>query len=164
MEQPANRTITLRDAGGLIIIWLFFGLPLGVIFDYVWNLVVLSTSLPLLKRYSTNTELPRIGHGRKLLYCLIITALGIVIDWAYFELTWDVGMGKGQLWAPLMSQPLQFLLLLLPMVMLALVNFALSYSYLKLDKKRAMILGAAMAFFTAPWLLPTIPYILKWTV
>jgi len=43
--------------------------------------------------------------------------------------------------------------------MIGVVNAALSYSYLKLERRQAIIFGAIMGFFTAPWLLPTIPYV-----
>ena len=52
--------------------------------------------------------------------------------------------------------------LLLPMVMIFLVNAALSYSYLKLERRQAIIFGAVMGVFTAPWLLPTLPYVWGW--
>jgi hypothetical protein len=61
-----------------------------------------------------------------------------------------------------MSQALQFVWLLLPMVMIWLVNAALSYAYLKLDRRQAVILGAIIGIFTAPWLLPTLPYVWGW--
>ena len=165
MEEPGKKTITLYDAGGLIVVWLFFGLPAGIIFDYLWNLLVLSVSLPRLPRSAnSNPGALSINKGKKMAYCFFITVLGVAIDWAYFELTWDVGLGRGQLWVPAMSQPLQLVLLIMPMIMLWLVNFALSYSYLKLEKRQAVILGAIMAFFTAPWILPTLPYVMNWTV
>lgn len=164
MEEPKEKSITLYDAGSFILVWLFFGLPVGIISDYLWNLLVLWVSLPrLLRSANSNPGALIINKGEKLGYCFFVTVLGVVIDWAYLELTWDVELGKGQLWVPAMSQPMQFVLLLVPMIMLWLVNFALSYSYLKLEKKQAVILGAIMAFFTAPWVLPTLPYILDWT-
>ncbi len=101
-------------------------------------------------------------QGRKLAYCFFITLLGIIIDWAYFELTWDTHFGKSAVWIPAMSQALQFVWLLLPMVMIFLVNAALSYSYLKLERRQAIIFGAVMGVFTAPWLLPTLPYVWGW--
>jgi hypothetical protein len=165
MEKPREKSIILYDAGSFILVWVFFGLPVGIIADYLWNLLVLSVSLPRLPRsVNSNPGALSISTGKKLAYCIFVTTLGVVIDWAYFELTWDVVLGKGQLWVPAMSQPLQFVMLIVPMIMLWLVNFALSYSYLKLERKQAAILGAIMAFFTAPWLLPTLPYILNWTV
>jgi hypothetical protein len=69
---------------------------------------------------------------------------------------------KTAVWAPAMGQGFQFALLLLPMVMLGLINFALSYSYLKLERRQAIVLGAIMGFFTAPWLLSIVPYTLGW--
>jgi hypothetical protein len=95
---------------------------------------------------------------------LFITLLGIIIDWAYFELTWDTSFGRSAVWIPAMSQTFQFIWLLLPMVMLFLCNAALSHSYLQLERKQAIIFAAFMGFFTAPWLLPTLPYAFDWIV
>ena len=164
-----KRTTTVYDVGGLILVWIFFGLPLGIIFDYFWNLLVLSLTLPRLlgsaasnpESMSSGTE--NITRGRKLSCCFFITLLGVLIDWAYFEMTWYVSIGsRTQAWEPAVGMVSQFALLLVPMVMLGLVNFALSYSYLKLERRQAIILGAIMAFFTAPWLLPIIPHALGW--
>ncbi len=161
MNEEKDRSITLYDAGGFFLILLFFGVPLGTLFDFIWNLVVISVTLP---------RLPDAGEIRihfwwhRLFYCLIITALGFVIDWAYFELTWDMNLSKSTEWLPAVPQWLQFVWLLLPMALLFLVNAALSYSYFKLDKRQALIFGAVMAFFTAPWILPVVPYIAGWVV
>jgi len=165
IRQPAKNSIKLFDVGGMILVWLFFGLPVGIVFDYFWNFLVLSLSLPQLpKDGESGKERISVGKGKRFAYCFFITLLGFVIDWAYFELTWDVSLGKTQLWIPAMGQPLQLILLLMPMIMLWLVNFALSYAFLKLESRQAAVLGAIMAFFTAPWLLPTMPYILGWTI
>ncbi len=158
--EESKRSVTLYDAGGLILVLTFFGIPFGSIFDYLWNLLVFSIALPFLSAKSKVV----VSKGRRFLYCLFITLLGIIIDWAYFKLTWDTHFGKGGLWIPAMPQGLQFVWLLLPMMMIGLVNFALSYSYLKLERKQAAFLGVIMALFTAPWLLPTIPYALGWVV
>jgi len=158
--KELKKSVTLYDAGGLIILITIFGIPFGSVFDYLWNLLVFSVALPFLP---ANRKVI-VSKRRRFLYCLLITLLGIIIDWAYFELTWDTHFGKTGLWIPVMSQGLQFVWLLLPMVMIGLVNFALSYSYLKLERKQAVILGVIMALFTAPWLLPTIPYFLGWVV
>ena len=91
MNGVKDRSVTLYDAGGFFLILLFFGVPLGTLFDFIWNLVVISVTLP---------RLPGAGEIRihfwwhRLFYCLIITALGFVIDWAYFELTWDMNLSK----------------------------------------------------------------------
>lgn len=127
-----RKTVTLYDAGGLIIGVVLLGIPFGVLFDYLWNMLVLSVAW---RRIATRSLGP-LGCGRQIVYCLFITALGVVIDWAYFELTWDTDFGKSAVWAPAMAMPLQLLLILLPMAMLVLVNFALSYSFLRLDAGR----------------------------
>jgi hypothetical protein len=159
MNEP-KKSIMLYDAGGLIIFIMLFGIPFGFIFDYLWNLLVFSVALPFLP-VKNKIELSK---SRRFLYILFITVLGIIIDWAYFELTWDTNFGKTGLWIPAMTQAWQFVWILLPIAMLWLVNFALSYAYLKLERKPAVILGGVMAVFTAPWLVPTVPYLMGWVV
>jgi len=159
MTEP-RKSIILYDFGGGIIAITFFGIPFGSIFDYLWNLLVFSIALRYLKR----TNKIEINNRKKLVYILFITLLGIVIDWAYFRLTWDTNFGKTGIWIPTMSRALQFIWLLLPAVMIGLVNFALAYSFLKMERRQAFIVGIAMALFTAPWLLPTLPYAFGWVV
>jgi len=156
--EDSKKSIVLYDVGGAIIL-VFLGIPFGSVIDYLWNLLVLSAALPLLPG-----DKIKVSKGRRLAYCFFITVLGLVIDWAYFELTWDTHFAKSATCLPAMSQTLQFVWLLLPMVMIFLVNAALSYAYLKLDRRQAIIFGAIMGFFTAPWLLPTIPYAFGWVV
>jgi len=158
--KEAKKTVTLYDVGGMIIIVIFFGIPFGTIFDYLWNLLVLSVALP---RLPGDMQI-KVNRGRKLAYCLFITLLGIIIDWAYFELTWDTHFARSAVWSPTMSQALQFVWLLLPIAMIWLVNAVLSYSFLKLERRQAIILGGIMGFFTAPWLLPTLPYVFGWVM
>ena len=159
MEEK-RKSVVLYDAGGAILLLGFFGIPFGSIIDYLWNLLVLSVTLPHLP----GKEKIEIGTARRLAYCFFITVLGFLIDWAYFELTWDTDLFNFGDWAPAMSQGLQFVWLLLPIVMIGLVNAALSYWYLELERKQAVILGAVIGLFTAPWLLPVIPYALDWIV
>ncbi len=158
MMIDSKKTVTLYDAGGLILLLVVFGIPFGSIFDYLWNLLVLSVTLKFLLSGSKIV----IGKGRRLVYCLFITMLGVVIDWAYFELTWDTQFGKTGLWLPAMSQVLQLAWILLPLAMLFLVNAALSYSFLRLERRQAVITGVSMAIFTAPWLLVFVPYAMGW--
>jgi hypothetical protein len=40
-----------------------------------------------------------------------------------------------------------------PMLLIALVNYLLARLYLKLEMKQAVIVGAAMGIFTAPWMI-----------
>ncbi len=157
--QETDNTTALYDVGGAFIIVALLGIPAGSILDYIWNLIVLSITLLILSRNNNGIN---ISKARRLAYCLFITLLGLFIDWAYFELTWDTLFAKSALWSPAMPQALQFAWLLLPVIMISLVNFSLSYSFLKLDKRHSIIVGIAMGVFTAPWLLPTLPYMLGW--
>jgi len=141
--ESSKKSIVLYDVGGGIILVILFGIPFGSAFDYLWNLLVLSVALP---RLPGDIKI-KLSKGKRLAYCFFITVLGIIIDWAYFELTWDTDFGKTTI--PAMSQALQFVWLL---------------SYLKLERRQAIIFGAIMGFFTAPWLLPTIPYAFGWVV
>ena len=158
--EDSKKSIVVYDFGGVIIAVLFFGIPFGSAFDYLWNLLVLSVALP---RLPGDTKI-KLTKGTRLAYCFFITVLGIIIDWAYFELTWDTDFGKSAVWAPAVSQALQFVWLLLPMVMIFLCNAALSYAYLKLERRQTIVFGAIMGFFTAPWLLPIVPYAFNWVV
>ena len=158
--KKAAKTIKLYDVGGLVILVVLLGIPFGTILDYIWNLLVLVVALPRLP----GDARARIGWKRRLAYSFFITLLGIIIDWAYFEVTWDTHFGRPAVWAPGMSQVLQLAWLLLPIVMIWLVNAAMSYALLRLERRQAIILGAVMGVFTAPWLLPTIPYALGWVV
>ena len=155
-----KKSATLYDAGGGIIFIIFFGIPFGSLFDYLWNLLVLSVALPRLP----GTEKPRIGKGRKAAYSLFITVLGLIIDWAYFELTWDMSLGKSTVWIPAMTQALQLIWIVLPLAMIFLVNAALSYSFLRLERRQAIALGIIMGIFTAPWVLPILPYVFGWVI
>ena len=106
--KEKGKSIVLYDVGGAIIL-VFLGIPFGSVFDYLWNLLVLSLALPRLPG-----ELKmEISKSRRLAFCFFITLLGIIIDWAYFELTWDTDFGKFAVWAPAMSQALQLAWLLL---------------------------------------------------
>jgi hypothetical protein len=158
--NKTDNSIVLYDAGGLILLITIFGIPFGSIIDYAWNLIIFSIAL----LFITPKNTVDLSKGRRWLYCLFITILGIVIDWAYFELTWDTHFGKTGIWIPAMSQGLQFIWILMPLLMLWLSNFALSYLYLKLEHKPAIVLGLIIALFTAPWLLPTIPYLMGWVI
>ena len=62
--KEKGKSIVLYDAGGVIIAVLFFGIPFGIVFDYLWNLLVLSVSLPHLPR---DTKF-QISKGRRLAY------------------------------------------------------------------------------------------------
>jgi hypothetical protein len=45
-SSEKGKTVTLHDAGGLIIGVILLGVPFGTLFDYLWNFVVLSVVLP----------------------------------------------------------------------------------------------------------------------
>lgn len=139
--------------------WLF-GLPIGLIIGYFWNFLVLSLTLRHLPANThSQSDIEYIIKNKRTSFVLLITFLGIIISEAYREFIWDIKLNEIALLVPAMSMQLQLVSLLVPMSMLGLVNFALAYSYLKLQQRQAMILAIIMAFFTAPWLLFTIPYI-----
>lgn len=150
-----NWSPTYPLSSGVVFGWLF-GLPIGLTIWYLWNLLVLSLTL---RHLPGSIAFQPSMKARRSPYAFSIAFLGIIIIEAYRELIWDAKLGEIILLVPEMSMPLQLVLALVPMTMLWLVNFALSYSYLKLEQRQASILAAVMAFFTAPWLHPTIPYV-----
>ena len=162
VTADSRKTTTLYDFGGGLLLLAMFGMPFGVIIDYLWNLVVLSLTLRrLIKITSDSLALRRIGP-----YAFFITVIGLLIDWGYHVLIWDVQRTLGGIttWVPMTSLANQIALILLPMFLLLLANVALCIKYLKLERQPAIITGAVMAFFTSPWLVPTFPYTAGWTV
>ena len=130
---------------------IFFGvLLIGLALDYFWNYLVFSLSLWRL-HFSVSTR-------RKHIYCLIITGLGLFIDWLYYELTWGYLVLGSLRVTPIFSRPgvqpvLEFITILIPMAILGAVNFATSRLYLRMSSRQAIILGIIMGIFTAPWLI-----------
>lgn len=144
-------TTTLHDAGGWFLVTLVGGVGLlGLAFDYFWNYLILFLGLRWL-HFS-------VSHRRKFVYCLIVTALGLLIDWLYYELTWGYLVLGSLRVAPVFEraglQPaLEFTTILIPMVLVAAVNFGTARLLLRMSLKQAAILGATMGVFTAPWLI-----------
>jgi hypothetical protein len=150
------RTITDYDAGGGIILLVMFGVPFGILVDYLWNWLVLSLTLRWMFRGSSG-PVKKTSRKATALYSLYITVLGLLIDWVYYELIW-----YGGVWIPEMALPGQLAWMLLPVAVLWLGNFFLSKLYLKLDTRQASVTGSFMALFTAPWLVLAVPYIANW--
>jgi len=122
----------------------------GLAFDYFWNYLILFLGLRWLK-FS-------VSHRRKFVYCSIVTALGLLIDWLYYELTWGYLVMGGLRVAPVFEragqQPvLEFATILIPLVLVAAVNFGTARLLLRMSLKQAAILGVIMGVLTAPWLI-----------
>ena len=141
----------LYDAGGWFLISVFFGVALvGVVFDYFWNYLVLSLTL----------RRQRIDIRRKTrhAYCLVITALGLLIDWLYYEICWGT-LVIGSLRVPAVFShsgqqlALELRTVLLPMVVLGGLHFGFSRYFLKLTTRQAVLFGLVMGVCTAPWLI-----------
>jgi len=147
----SKKTLTLYDAGGWYLLPILLGIPVvGVVLDYFWNYLVLFLGLRWL-HITVSTK-------RKLIYCAIATGIGLLIDWLYYEITWGY-LYLGNLRVPPMfarwgTEPvLEFSTILLPMAVLMAVNYAASRLYLRVNSKQAVVVGAIMGFFTAPWLI-----------
>jgi hypothetical protein len=144
---------TLYDAGGWFLIAIFAGVAVavvGVVLDYFWNFLILILSLRWLHI--------SVSYPRKFIYCLIVTAIGLLIDWLYYELTWGRLVVGNLRVEPLFEhaglQPaLECTTILIPMIVVGLVNFGAAHLLLRMSLKQAAILGAIMGVFTAPWLI-----------
>ena len=141
----------LYDAGGWFLIPMFVGgVFLGVMVDYFWNYLILSLALRWQKISIT--------RKRKFVYTAIITAVGLLIDWLYYEFTWGT-LVIGSLRVPaIFERPglnpgLELSTILIPMALIGAVNYLVSRFHLHLDAKHALVVGAVMAVFTAPWLI-----------
>lgn len=143
--------LILYDAGGWFLIAMFFGAVFsGVVIDYFWNYLILYLALRW-QRIS-------ITRKRRFVYTAIITAVGLVIDWLYYELTWGFLVIGGLRIPPVFetwgTKPgLELSTILIPMALIGAVNYLASRFHLHLDKRQALVVGLAMAVFTAPWLI-----------
>jgi hypothetical protein len=118
--------------------------------DYFWNCLILYLALRWQKI--------NITRKRKFVYIAIITAVGLLIDWLYYELTWGY-LIIGSLRVPPVFETwgtkpgLELSTILIPMALLWAVNYLASRFHLHLDAKHALAVGAVMAVFTAPRLI-----------
>ena len=150
-SRQAQKTITLYDAGGWFLVSVFFGVVLvGVVLDYFWNYLIFFLTL--------RWQGVRIATKTKLIHCALITALGLLIDWLYYELTWGtLVLGSLRVSPAFMRAGLKPVLelstILIPIVILGGVNFCISRLYLRVSSKQAAALGVMMGIFTAPWLI-----------
>lgn len=154
-DLPDNKragSVTLYDGGGWYLAVIFLSIPafLGSLIDYGWNFLVLHLAL---KRLSLAFK-----ASKKLIYTLLITIIGFVIDWVYYSIFWKENWGEWWPCEPLFParDPNPYLVLisiLVPMLLIALSNYVLTRLYLKLEMRQAVIVGAAMGVFTAPWII-----------
>ncbi len=150
-QNGHHQIAVLYDAGGWFLMSMFFGVAfIGVVLDYLWNYLVLSATL----RWR-HINIPR---TKKSIYCVIITAFGLLIDWLYYEFTWGT-LVLGSLRVPAVFpkpgiQPgLELTTILIPMVLIGVVNYYASRLHLHTDVRNSLVVGAIMAVFTAPWLI-----------
>jgi hypothetical protein len=141
----------IYNNGGWPLVGVFFGAAfLGVTADYFWNYLILNLGL----RWQQLRITTRTGFT----YITMMTAAGFLIDWLYYELAWG-GLAVGGLRIPAIfanvgaNSGLQLSTIVIPMALLAVVNYFASRLYLHLDKKPALVVGLAMGTFTAPWVL-----------
>lgn len=150
--QKHSRSVSLYDMGGGPLMFLFFGLPLlfvGFALDYLWNLVVLSLTVRAIHPVESITL------GKRLYYSLIVTCIGIIITVIYYvirlAITHEDSFTMSPSWFG--TPPAAFALLPIPIVHLFLLNWIVSSSLLKLERKHALTVALVMSLCTAPWLL-----------
>ncbi|HEY94302.1 MAG TPA: hypothetical protein G4O15_05140 [Dehalococcoidia bacterium] len=146
-----NKSTKLYDVGGWFIIAIVFGIGIvGVIIDYFWNYLIFHLSLRRLDLI--------IPLGKKIIYCLVITALGLFIDWLYYELVWGtLSVGPVRIEAAFPragSEPvLEIITIFIPMILIASVNYIVSRLFLKVTNHEGLVISIIMGVFTAPWLI-----------
>ena len=149
MNKKHKASISLYDAGGGIILFIVLGIPVGIILDYLLNFAVLTLTLRAI-HHTEKTTL-----GRRLFYSLIATIVGLTIDVIYLVIrqafTHEDFIATAPKW--LGSPTIAFALLPIPLVLIFLANWILSSTFLKLERKYALIVGLTMAIFTTPWVL-----------
>ena len=149
----------MYDSGGWFLVFMFFGVAfVGLIIDYFWNYLILFLALRL--------QHINISIKRKLVYTVIITAFGLIIDWLYYELAWGTAVFGGLRMPTLFPRPgtqpgLEIATIVVPMILIGIVNYFASRLHLHLNRKDGLIVGGMMAVLTAPWLIVAF-MLLKW--
>jgi hypothetical protein len=134
------------------------GTVLGLVFNYFWNYLILYLALRWQKISIT--------RKRRFAYTAIITAVGLLIDALYYELTWGfLGIGNLRV-PPLFERPginpgLELSTILIPMALIGVVNYFVSRLHLHLGKKQALVVGLAMGVFTAPWVMVAVVLLVR---
>jgi len=143
---------SLYDAGNWVFVTIFIVAVLfGLTVDYFWNYLILSLTL--------RWQQIDIMRKRKFVYIAIITAVGFLIDWLYYQFTWGTQVVVGSLGVSALFESselnpgLELSTILIPMALIGAVNYFGSRFHLHLEKKHALVVGLAMAVFTAPWLI-----------
>ena len=137
-----------------------FGLPIGIIVGYGWNLLIFSLALRLMSSISASWRgLKKPDEDRKWFFLFYLALLYIFIGEAYAQLIWDGSHYRVTL-IPAMDQPWQIAAIVLPMTMIWLSSFALAYAELKWDRKKAAVMAAFQSIFTLLWIQPLLPYIM----
>jgi hypothetical protein len=134
------------------------GTVLGVVFNYFWNYLILCLALRWQKISIT--------RKRRLVYTAIITAVGLLIDTLYYDFTWGTLVIGSLRIPPIFEKPrlnpgLELSTILIPMALIGAVNYFASRLYLHLDKKQALVVGLAMAVFTAPWVMVAVVLLVR---
>lgn len=138
-------------AGDWFLTIIYYGQTLaGIAFDYFWNYLILYLSLRWQKI--------SIARKTRFAYTAIITAAGLLIDVLYYEFTWGTPVKHslpvhGIFEKPGLNPGLELSTILIPMAFIGIVNYLASRFYLHLDKRHALVVGSAMAVFTAPWVM-----------
>ena len=159
MDRHNNKSATMYDSGGWFLVFMFFGVAfVGLIIDYFWNYLILFLALRL--------QHINISIKRKLVYTVIITAFGLIIDWLYYELAWGTAVFGGLRMPTLFPRPgtqpgLEIATIVVPMILIGIVNYFASRLHLHLNRKDGLIVGGMMAVLTAPWLIVAF-VLLKW--
>lgn len=155
-----ENSVTLYDAGGWLLFYVLFGLPVGTIIDYFWNYAMVTLALWWLRRRAriTGNEPPApASRKRRFLYCLFITLIGLGADilYLYFARNYLDFYGRGD-W-PFDKQLYGVLLLLVPLAIIWLGNFLISKRMFRLNRRQAVFLGGLVAVTTTPWLFLVLP-------
>jgi hypothetical protein len=147
------------DAGDWLSNAIYYGgTVLGLVFNYFWNYLILYLALRWQKISIT--------RKRRFVYTAIITAVGLLIDAVYYDITWGTLVIGSLRVPPIFERPglnpgLELSTIVIPMALIGAVNYFASRFYLHLDKRQALVVGLAMAVFTAPWVMVAIVLLVR---
>jgi hypothetical protein len=143
--------------GELLNTWVI-GFPIGLVIGFTWYLLLFSLILPRLPGIASSI-IETIRINKEFSFIFLVILFSLLISLAYSKLTWSISIGETVTIAPRLGALFQILSILAPILASWVINYSLSYSYLKLERKQSHILAFLLSFFGFSWLVLLWPYL-----
>jgi hypothetical protein len=141
---------------GLLNTWVI-GFPVSLVIGFIWYLIIFSLILPRLPGIASST-VEYIRNDKEFSFIFLVILFSLLISLAYSRITWNISIGETVTVIPRSGTFLQISSIPVPIFASWIINYSLSYSYLRLERKQCHILAFFLAFFGFSWFVLIWPY------